>query len=211
MTMKKLRNSMAIALLLVASTFAAQAQKGQVKLDLNYNYSLPLGSFKNDIISNGSARGGTGSVQYFISDKFAVGLGSGYQYFEQKYPRALYDLSKTQTVSAVLSNSIETTPIIAKATFSPLAGKGLVQPYITAGAGASFVTYNQYLGEFSSTQKSSTSFAAQAGAGVMIPFGKLSASGLQIGADYSYVPYKNFGYSNLNTLNFHAGVFFPLK
>ena len=211
MTMKKVKNSIVVAVLLMGFAFSAQAQKGQLKLDLNYNYSLPLGSFKNDIISKGSFAGATGSLQYFITNKLAVGLGSGYQYFEEKYPRALYSLSKTQTVSAVLSNSIETTPLIAKATFLPLANQGFVQPYLTAGAGASFVNYNQYLGEFSSTQKNSAAFMAQAGAGVMIPFGKLSASGFRLGADYSYIPYKNFGYSNLNTLNFHAGVFFPLK
>ncbi len=209
--MKKIKNQMFFALLLMAFAFSAQAQKGQLKLDLNYSYSLPLGGFKNDIISKGSATGAVGSLQYFITNQLAVGLGSGYQYLDQKYPRALYSVSKTQTVSAVLSNSVEITPLIAKATFSPLANKGLVQPYLTAGAGAAFVDYNQYLGEFSSSQKSSASFAAQAGAGVMIPFGKLSASGFQLGTDYIYIPYKNFGYSHLNTVNFHAGIFFPLR
>ncbi len=197
--------------MLTAGAFSAEAQKGQLKFDLNYNYSLPLGSFKNDIISKGSAAGGSGSIQYYLTNKFAIGLGAGYQYFDQKYPRALYSLGKTQTVSAVLSNSVEATPLIAKATFSPLADKGLIQPYITAGAGASIINFNQYLGEFSSNQKNSASFTAQAGAGVMIPFGKLSASGVRLGADYNYTPYKNFGYSNLNTVNFHAGVFFPLR
>ena len=200
-----------MAVLLTAFAHSANAQKGTFKFDLNYNYSLPLGSFKNDIISKGSAAGGTGGVQYFINDKFAVGLGAGYQNFSQSYGRALYALSKTQTVSAVRSEQVELTPVIAKATFLPLANKGLVQPYITAGAGASFVMYNEYLGEFSSTQKNSTAFAAQAGAGVLIPFGKLSESGIRLGADYNYTPYKEFGYSNLNTLNIHAGLFFPLR
>lgn len=209
--MKTMKNIIAVAVLLIACTYTAQAQKGELKLDLNYNYSLPLGSFKNDIISKGSPAGGTGSLQYYLTDKWAIGLGAGYQYFEQKYPRTLYSLSKTQTVSAVLSNQIEVTPLIAKATFMPLANKSFVQPYITASAGAALVNYNQYLGEFSSASKNSASFAAQAGAGVMIPFGKLSSSGLQVGADYSYMPYKNFGYNNLSTLNFHAGVFFPLR
>lgn len=209
--MKKARNSIAVLLLLIAGTFTAQAQKGLMKFDLNYNYSLPLGSFKSDIISKGSAAGGMGSIQYYLSDKLAIGLGAGYQNFSQKYPRALYELSKTQTVSAVRSEQVEATPVVAKATFLPLANKSFVQPYITAGAGVSFVAYNEYLGEFSATQKNSASFTAQAGAGVMIPFGKLSASGVQLGADYNYTPYKNFGYSNLNTVNFHAGVFFPLR
>lgn len=200
-----------MAVLLTAFAHTANAQKGTLKFDLNYNYSLPLGSFKNDIISRGSAAGGTGSIQYFINDKFAVGLGSGYQNFSQTYGRALYALSKTQTVSAVRSEQVEMTPVIAKATFLPLANKSFVQPYITAGAGASFVMYNEYLGAFTATQKSSTSFTAQAGAGVMIPFGKLSESGIKLGADYNYTPYKEFGYNNLNTVNFHAGLFFPLR
>ena len=200
-----------MAVLLTVFAHSANAQKGTFKFDLNYNYSLPLSSFKNDIISKGSAAGGTGGVQYFINDKFAVGLGAGYQNFSQSYGRALYALSKTQTVSAVRSEQVELTPVIAKATFLPLANKGLVQPYITAGAGASFVMYNEYLGEFSSIQKNSTAFTAQAGAGVLIPFGKLSESGIRLGADYNYTPYKEFGYSNLNTLNIHAGLFFPLR
>jgi len=209
--MKNLRNIIAVAVLLIAGTYTAQAQKGELKLDLNYNYSLPLGSFKNDFINKGSATGGNGSLQYFITDKWAVGLGAGYQNFDQKYPRALYQLDKTQTVSAVLTNSVEVTPVVAKATFLPLANKSFVQPYITVGAGAGIVNFNQYLGEFTSTSKNSASFTAQGGAGVMIPFGKLSSSGVQIGADYSYLPYNNFGYKNLNTVNFHTGVFFPLR
>ncbi len=110
-----------------------------------------------------------------------------------------------------MTNSVETTPLLAKATYLPLANKSFVQPYITAGAGAAMVKFNQYLGEFTSVNKTNASFAAQAGAGVMIPFGKLSSSGFQLGADYSFIPYNKYGYNNLNTVNFHAGVFFPLK
>lgn len=209
--MKKMKLLIAFAFFLLAGTYTAQAQKGQVKLDLNYNYSLPVGSFKNDLISKGSASGGMGSLQYYLSNKLAIGLGAGFQSYSEKFPRTTYQLSKTQTVSAVLTNSIETTPVIAKATYMPLAGKSFVQPYITAGAGASLVNFNQYLGEFTSTQKNSAAFTAQAGAGVMVPFGKLSSSGFQLGANYRYTPYNKFGYQNLNTVNFSAGVFFPLR
>ncbi len=210
-SMKTIKYSLAVAVLLLVGTCATYAQKGLLKFDLNYNYSLPLGSFKNDLISKGSPSGVMGSLQYYINNKWAVGLGSGFQYYEEKNQRALYSLSKTQTVSAVLTNTVDATPVIAKTTFKPLADKGFVQPYITVGAGASIINYNQYLGEFTNTSKNSASFTAQGGAGVMIPFGRLSESGVQIGADYSYVPYNNFGYKNLNTLNFHAGIFIPLR
>lgn len=209
--MKHFRNIIAVVALLMTIVVSGHAQSGQLKLDLNYNYSLPLGSFKSDLVNKGSSRGFNGSLQYGINNKWAVGLGAGYQDYYQKYPRAVYPLDKTQTVSAVLTNSIEISPVVAKGTFTPLGGKGLVQPYISVGAGAGMVSFKQYLGEFTSTDKSSASFVAQGGAGVMIPFGKLSSSGFQIGADYNYVPYKNFGYNNLSSLNFHAGVFFPLR
>lgn len=209
--MKQLRIVVAACLLLALGSTAAKAQSGELKLDLNYNYSLPLGSFKSDLISKGSGRGFTGALQYGINNKWAAGLGVGYQDYYQKYPRAVYPLDKTQSVSAVLTNSIQVTPVMAKGAFMPMGGKGAVQPYISVGAGAGIVDFKQYLGEFTSNSKTSASFAAQAGAGVLIPFGKLSASGIRLGADYNYLPYKNFGYNNLSTLNFHAGVFFPLR
>jgi hypothetical protein len=209
--MKQFRIVIAAALLLVIGNTAANAQSGQLRLDLNYNYSLPLGSFKSDLIDQGSGRGFSGSLQYGINNKWAAGLGVGFQDYYQKFPRAVYQLDKTQSVSAVLTNSIQITPIMAKGTFMPMGGKGAVQPYISVGAGAGIVDFKQYLGEFTSNSKTSASFVAQGGVGVNIPFGRLSASGIKLGADYNYVPYKNFGYNNLSSLNFHAGVFFPLR
>jgi len=209
--MKQVRMIIAAFVLIVIGSTAANAQSGQLRLDLNYNYSLPLGSFKSDLVSHGSPRGFNGSLQYLINSKWAAGLGVGFQDYYQKYPRAVYQLDKTQSVSAVLSNSIQVMPILAKGTFMPMGGKGVVQPYKSVGAGAGIVDFKQYLGEFTSTNKSSASFAAQGGVGVLIPFGRLSSSGINIGADYNYVPYKNFGYNNLSSMNFHAGVFFPLR
>jgi len=209
--MKQFRIIIGVAVLLIIGSTAANAQSGQLRLDLNYNYSLPLGSFKSDLINKGSGRGFTAALQYGINNKWAAGLGVGYQDYYQKYPRAVYQLDKTQSVSAVLTNSIQVTPIMAKGTFMPMGGKGAVQPYISVGAGAGIVDFKQYLGEFTSNSKTSASFVAQGGVGVLIPFGRLSASGVKLGADYNYVPYKNFGYNNLSSVNFHAGVFFPLR
>lgn len=212
MVMKQIRIVVAAAVLLIIGSTAANAQSGVLKLDLNYNYSLPLGSFKNDLINKGSSRGFGGSLQYGINNKWSAGLGVGFQDYYQKFPRDVYQLDKTQVVSAVLSNSIQVTPIVATGTFMPLGvGKGFIQPYINVGAGVGIVDFKQYLGEFTSTSKTSASFIAQGGAGVKIPFGKLSASGVNVGADYNYVPYKNFGYNNLSSVNLHAGVFFPLR
>jgi hypothetical protein len=187
------------------------AQKGEWKLNLNYNYSLPLGSFKNDIISNNSPRGFSGDFMYSINDRFSAGLYGGYQDFYQKYSRDLYQTGNHEVTSAVLSNSIQTMPILAKGKFMPLGARHApVQPYLSVGAGISIINFSQYLGEFGGTS-TNAGFTAQGGAGVMIPFGRYSLSGLSLGADYNYIAFNRYGYNNLGNLGLHAGVYFPLR
>jgi hypothetical protein len=204
-----LRSSIIYVPLLFIFSFA-EAQKGEVKMSLNYNYSLPLGGFKNDLVSNGSPRGFMGDVMFSLTDKFSLGLYTGFQDYYQKYPRTVYH-NEGQDISAVLSNSIQTIPLLAKAMFNPMGDKKtFIQPYITLGAGANMIFFKQYLGEFGGSYNS-VNFMAQAGAGLQIPFSKWSKSGFQIGANYNYVPYSNNGYSNLNSLDIQAGVHFPIR
>lgn len=200
-----------IMLMFLGITAAHAQQKDILKFELNYNYAIPLGSFKSDIISNASPRGVTGALMYGINNKWSAGVQFGYQDFYQKYPRDLYKTGDNEVTSAVLTNSIQQVPILAKGVFKPFGGtKAFVQPYISAGAGISVMDFKQYLGEFGSSVNSG-SFTAQGGVGVMIPFGKGSASGFNIGADYNYVSYKKFDYGNMNNLSLHAGIHFPLR
>ena len=60
---------------------------------------------------------------YNINNKLSVGLGLGFQDFYQKYPRALYKTDDNETTSAVLSNSVQIIPLLAKAELYPLGGK----------------------------------------------------------------------------------------
>ncbi len=187
------------------------AQKGEVKMNLQYSYALPLGSFKNDVISNGSPRGITGDILYGVSNKFSVGLGLGFQDFYQKYPRVLYNTGDKEVTSAVLSNSVQVIPLLAKAEYYPLTGnKSFIQPYISAGAGLGITSFTQYLGEFGSTDNS-VGFMFQGGAGVSMPFSKHSKAGFRLGANYNMVSYNHSGFSNFNNVSFQGGLFFPLK
>ena len=148
---------------------AASAQS-KVKLEVDYNVGIPLGSFKNDYVGKASFRGATGEISYTINPKFSLGLYSGYQNFYQKYPRQVYKLDGNQTVSAVLSNSMDIVPLLLRGSFNPMgASNAKVQPYVSAGAGVDLINYGQYLGEFGGTQ-SSAAFAAQVGAGIKIAF-----------------------------------------
>ncbi len=187
------------------------AQKGEVKMNLQYSYALPVGNFKSNIISNGSPRGVTGDILYNINNKLSVGLGLGFQDFYQKYPRGLYKTDANETTSAVLSNSVQIIPLLAKAELYPLGGKkSFVQPYISAGAGLGITSFTQYLGEFGGTDNNA-GLMVQGGAGITIPFCNTGKSGFRLGANYNMVAYNHNGFSNFNNLSFQAGIFFPMK
>ena len=191
---------------------SASAQD-KFKMELGYNISVPTGSFKNDYINKTSFRGATGELSYTFNPRFSLGLNSGYQNYYQKYDRQLYKLDGSQTVSAVLTNSMDIVPVLLRGTFYPLGNSvtAIVQPYVSVGAGVNLVTYGQYLGEFGGTE-SSAAFAAQAGAGIKIPFGnKLNQNGIKIGATYNYCNYNSNDISKLNNIGISAGVIFKLK
>lgn len=200
-----------ISLLLVILSFAlpAAAQNRPLKLELNYNYSIPTGNFKNDLVSNTSPRGFMGSLMYPFSAKLSAGLAYGFQDYYQKYPRQLYHLSSTQDISAVLSNSVQVTPVLIKAKYFPAAGSFL-KPYVSLGAGGNIIDYKQYYGEFGSSQ-SNFGFRAEGGLGVLIPFKKTGTSGLNIGATYDYAPYHKNGFTDLNSINLQAGIELQLR
>ncbi len=200
-----------VLLLLLALGLNVQAQQHELKLNLHYSYAMPLGNFKNDVISKGSPRGVTGDLLYGISNKVDVGLGLGFQDFYEKYPRDLYQTGSHETTSAVLSNSVQIMPVLAKAAIYPLNGKrSAIQPYISAGAGLGLISFTQYLGEFGGSENSA-GLMLQGGAGFKVPFNATGNAGLSLGANYNMVNYKKNGFDNFNNVNFQAGLYFPLR
>ena len=210
--MKKLTIVLSVlsSFFITSGTFAQATNKW--KLQLGYNVSAPLGSFKNEYISNTSFRGGVGELTYTLNPKMSVGLASGYQDYYQKNGRALYHTQGNEMVSAVISNSMQVVPILLKGTFSPMGSSpSFIKPYVSAGAGINLVDYKQYLGEFPTSDASGV-FAAQAGLGVLVPFKKNDgATGFKLGGTYNYASYKKNGLSNLNSVGVNAGVVFNLK
>ncbi len=190
--------------------FNANAQDNRLSLNLNYNYSFPLNSFRSDIVSKSSPRGFTGNLMYAISPKFSIGFATGYQDFYQKYDRQIYNLGKGQQVSAVLSNSLEQVPFMARAEYYPLGNATTFRPYVTLGAGGNFINYEQYLGEFGSSN-SSVGFRGMAGVGVKVPLGIMQNWGIDVGGSYDFAPYHKFGMENLNTANVHAGLYLSFQ
>jgi len=193
---------------LLIGSLNAGAQSRNLSLRVDYSVNTPVGSFK-DAISNTSWRGWNASLMYRINNKIAVGFETGFQDFYGRYPRALYKLSDGSDISAVVTNSVQTIPLLAKAEyyFSPGAK---VQPYAAIGVGGDLVTFDQYLGEFAN-QKSSLAFAAKPELGIFVPFKKSGEAGVNFSASYNYMPFNYNGLTNLNNWAGGIGIKFPLR
>jgi opacity protein-like surface antigen len=203
--MKKVKIIFSFFFVVLLST--AQAQKGETKFSISYNVALPMSDFKN-FVSSASYRGFNGSILHGLSDKVSVGFASGFQDFYQKNARQTYHFSDGSDISAVVTNTIQTIPLLAdvKYTFSPNAS---IQPYAAIGVGGNMIAYNQLFGEFGN-QQTKFGFAARPEAGLFIPF-KNKISGFEIGASYNIMPFKEGDMKNLNSLGIHAGFSFPLR
>lgn len=203
-----MKNIKIIFLLFSVVLFSAvKAQQGETKLNINYNVALPMSDFKN-VVSDNSYRGLNLSVMHGVTDNVSVGVVAGFQDFYQRTPRQLYHFSDGSDVSAVVTNSIQTIPILVdvKYNFSPAA---TIQPYAAIGAGGNLVAYNQLFGEFGD-QQTKFRFAARPEAGLYIPFGK-KASGFTVGASYNIMPLNEGDFKNVNSLGIHAGISVPLR
>lgn len=199
--------SLKLILVFMAAVVATKAQQGNLRLNVNYTVANPSGSLK-DYVEEASWRGWTTNLLYGINDKLSVGLGLGFHDFYQKYPRAVYQLQEGGEISAVLTNSLQTIPVMAAVQYK-FVSEGVIQPYMGVGIGGNFIIYNQYIGEFSNSQ-SNFGFAVRPEAGVYIPVSKRDF-GININGIYNYMPYNKNGLDNLNSWGIGAGVRFSLR
>lgn len=205
--MKKIVAYISLALVLSAGYNMAAAQDG-LQMKLGYNANMPVGSFK-DFMGENSYRGFNGEISYPVNQRLRVGLGVAYNDYYEKIPRQTYQ-TKDGTISAVVTNSIQTTPILLKANYD-LLKQSFIKPYIGIGAGFNLINFSQYFGEFNSG-KTAFKPALSADAGVNIPFNRnRMGAGLNLGANFNYMPFKYNEVDNLNNVGVHLGVYFPLR
>jgi len=207
--MKKLKR---IALIIITMFFlgimTTSAQQGELRLTASVAGATPVGQFK-DLVDKTSFRGADLSFLYGINDRLSVGLNLGFQDFYQKFPRALYKLEDGSDISAVLTNSVQTIPLLATARYNFMPGTS-IQPYVSAGAGGAAIVNRQFIGEYPN-EDNKISFAAKPGVGVYIPFHKTGEAGLNLGVNYTYIPYKLDNISNLSYIGFTLGIGFPMR
>lgn len=197
-------------LFMIAGAVKSQSQDSRVLFGLNYNYSFPINSFRSDMFGSSSPRGFSGELGYQINPALSAGLGFGYQDYYSKIGRQVYDVGNSQHVSAVVSNSMQIVPLLARVEWLPFSGgMKVVEPYISLGAGINVVSYSQYLGQFPSSA-TKAGFRLQGGLGVKVPVIQSKGWGVDVGGTYDYAPFKQFGLKNLNNINVHGGVYVTL-
>lgn len=205
--MKKIKY-IAMAMGLFVSV-GAIAQENGLTLKINYSVASPVGGYK-ELISNTSFKGFGAELMYHINPKLSVGVETGSQSFYQKYPRQLYKTADGGDLSAVVSNAVQTAPILLKGQYNLLPNK-MIQPFVALAAGGNIITYDQYAGEFSNDAKTKFGFAARPEAGVFVPFRKGTGAGFSLSAGYNYTPFNYNGLSNLDNITARAGISFPLN
>lgn len=205
--MKTFKQFLFLATLVLFSSTMATAQRFQ--LALNYNAAVPLSESFKEYVSKTSFRGMQGAVLYSINEQFRVGLQASYNDFYEKFPRQVYKGSDGSDISTVLTNTLQTIPIVVKGEYT-FVKESRVRPYVGLGAGINFVNFEQYLGEFPYA-KYYTKGAFTGDVGIMVPFRKDGNSGFRLGTSYNFLPFNDEGIKNLNSWNVQAGVVIPLK
>ena len=204
--MRSLLKYCIIGAITIMTGTAAHAQH-ELQFNLDYNVNIPTGSFR-DFVTHPAYKGFTAGLAYPVNDQLSVGLSFGYNDYYQKYPRDVYNDGHGSDISAVLSNSIQQLPLLVTANYA-LIKEGIVRPYVGAGAGLNFVSFDQYLGEFDDPH-SMTRFAMRGEAGILISLSNYSSTALKIGGSYNYSPFNMYGVKNLDTWGLQAGIRIPL-
>src|SRR6185295_7455748 len=182
------------ALVTAISFYKAEAQD-RLLFKIGYNTGMPVGSFK-DYMGKNSFRGYRGELLYPVNEQLKVGLGVSFNDFYEKLPRQQYQTSEGM-LSAVVSNSIQTTPLMIKGEYE-LTKNGWIRPYAGLGAGFNLITYARYFGEFGD-KKSAFKPAVGGEAGINIPFNRETrAAGINVGGHFNYLPFKYHDLTNLN-------------
>ena len=190
------------------SSQVLNAQINEVRMSAGIAVAIPSGQFR-DLVDNPSLRSAEVSLLYGITDRFSIGLNGGFQDFYQKFSRAVYKQPDGSDISAVITNSVQTIPLLATAQYQLNEG-GIARPYVSVGAGGAIVVNTQYAGEYAN-ENNKIGFSIKPGLGIYIPFRRDGAAGLKAGVHYTHISYKKEEISNLGFIGISVSIAFPMR
>ena len=173
------------------------------QITARYNVALPLGDFAK-YIDRASVRGATITGEWMLPNRFSAGLQVGYQYFQQRLPRQIYQISGSD-VSAVQTRTFTTTPIMAIGKYHLANSSAALRPYVQVGAGGSLNKYTNYFGSLSDG-KNGFAFAGNAAVGTRFVFGRQGNFGADFQVGYSYNSFKYAYMKSYSAVNASVGL-----
>lgn len=190
-------------------SLTAMGQEGELRMTISWNAAMPMGDLKNELTNNTTLRAADVSVLYGVSDRISVGLTGGWADFYEKFPRDVYQSGDGSDISAVLTNSVQLIPILATVRYN-FRPEARLRPYASAGVGGNITMYKQYIGEYPSSGNK-LGFAARPEVGIYFPFKPGGETGLNLGVNYTYTSYNDYGLKSLNFVGVKLGIGFPMR
>lgn len=172
---------------------------------VKYGVGLPMGSSRN-YIDKLSPANVLLTMEWQFPQQFSLGLQTGYQYSQQRLPRAVYQLGD-ESISAVQTRTLTITPVMATAAYYFTDPAAAIRPYVQIAGGGAFVNYTNFYGTLSDADKIFAGAIAPA-IGLKV-FGKREGGlGGEVQAQYQSVFYKYNEINNAQNLMLSAGLTF---
>ncbi|MEZ0485462.1 hypothetical protein [Fibrella aquatica] len=170
---------------------------------IRYGVSMPMGTSKN-YIDKLSPANVIATMEWQFPQKFSLGLQTGYQYSQQRLPRAIYDLGE-ETISAVQTRTLTLTPVMATASYYFSDPASAIRPYVQIAGGGAFVNYTNFYGTLSDANKKFAGAIAPA-IGLKVFGQRESRLGGEVQAQYQNVFYNYNEINNAQNVMLSAGL-----
>lgn len=172
---------------------------------LRYGVGVPLGT-QRTYINQLSPANALVTMEWQFPQNFSLGLQSGYQYSQQRLPRAVYSFPETgEDISAVQTRTLTVTPVLASAAYYFSDPAAPIRPYVQLAGGGAFMNYTNFYGTLADQDKRFAGMIAPA-IGVKV-FGKREKGlGGEIQAQYQNAFYKYNELNNPSNLMLSAGL-----
>jgi hypothetical protein len=173
---------------------------------VRYGVGVPLGTQRTYIDQLSPANVAL-SMEWQFPQRFSLGLQTGYQYSQQRLPRAVYEFEGGDAISAVQTRTLTVTPVLAPAAYYFADPSAAIRPYIQLAGGGAFMNYTNFYGTLADQDRRFAGMVAPA-IGLKV-FGKREgALGGDIQAQYQNVFYNYNELRNPANLMLSAGLTF---
>lgn len=125
-------------------------------LTLKWLGAAPLGSITEGYVDKPSLANYALSLEWVFREMpISAGVEAGRYYFEQRYPRATYQMGDDD-VSAVKTSTYSAVPLTGFVKYHFLGTNARVSPYVQANVGAQINNYSDYFGSLADQKRQTT-------------------------------------------------------